>query len=218
MLGELCADWAASRTLEVGSGTGRFTIPLLKKNNLMTLADVSSGMLATAKNNIDAAGLGDQVEAYTECSIYELPFEDESFDHALSLNVFNHLERPGDALKQLSRVTRLGSTLLFNYANLHSYYWPAARRINRMKKAVGLEVYSSWERPSDMLKTIHDAGLELVRVMGHAHVPRAVEKYPIYSVVRLLDSVSRQGFLSRFAPFHFCLCRKTLRKSASAKA
>ncbi len=208
ILHELCVDWENSHVLEVGSGTARFTIPLLRKHNRMTLADISSGMLAMAQNKIVEAGLGNGVEAYVEGSIYELPFADNSFDHALSLNVFNHLERPGDALKQLARVIRPGSTLLFNYANLCSYYWPAARRINRQHRAIGRDVFSTWERPAQMRRLIDQAGLNLVRQLGHVHVPLAMEKYPVLPAVCAFDSLSRRGPLKRFAPFHFCLCRK----------
>jgi ubiquinone/menaquinone biosynthesis C-methylase UbiE len=208
ILAELCGDWNGRRIVEVGPGTARFSIPLLKKNNRLTLVDLSAGMLATAKANIEAAGLAGQVEAYVERSVYELPFEDNSFDHALSLNVFNHLERPGEALAQLARVIRPGSTLLFNYANAQSYYWLAARQINREKKAIDQDVYSTWERPAEMREIIARAGLELVHQLGHVHVPRAIEKYPIALIVRVLDSISRRGPLRRLAPFHFCLCRK----------
>lgn len=208
ILERLCGDWHDSHVIEVGSGTARFTIPLLRKNNRMTLADVSSGMLAIAKKNIEVAGMEGLIQEYLQCSIYELPFDDGSFKHAISLNVFNHLERPGDALKQLSRVIQPGSTLLFNYANLYSYYWLVARRINKRKKAIGSDVFSSWEHPGKMQKIITEAGLELVCMIGHVHVPATIERYPVHSVLRLLDTVSRQGAMVRFAPFHFCLCRK----------
>jgi len=208
ILRTLCGDWKGERVLEVGPGTARFTIPLLQQSNRMTLLDISTGMLATARQNIDAAGLSDGVDSYVEGSVYELPFDDNSFDHALSLNVFNHLERPGEALRQLARVVRPGSTLLFNYANLQSYYWPAARRINQRRKAVGQDVYSTWERPADMREIIRQAGLVLVQQLGHVHVPRALEKYPIHTTVSVLDAVSRVGPLRRLAPFQFCLCRK----------
>lgn len=209
ILHTLCADWRDIRVLEVGPGTARFTIPLLQQGNRLTLLDISAGMLATARQNVDAAGLGEGVDSYIEGSVYDLPFDDNSFDHVLSLNVFNHLERPGIALDQLARVLRPGSTLLFNYANLQSYYWPAARRINQRKKAVGQDVYSTWERPAEMREIIRQAGLELVQQLGHVHVPRAMEKYPVHTAVSVLDAVSRVGPLRRLAPFHFCLCRKT---------
>ena len=143
ILRNLCGDWKQEQILEVGPGTARFTIPLLQQGNCMTLLDISTAMLSTAKKH-RGGRFGEGVLSYLEGSIYELPFEDCSFDHALSLNVLNHLERPGEALKQLSRVVRPGSTLLFNYANLHSYYWPTAhasisgrRRLARMSIPLG---------------------------------------------------------------------------------
>lgn len=174
----------------------------------MTLADVSPGMLATAKHNILEAGLASQVDTYHECSIYDLPFRNGEFDHAISLNVFNHLERPKDALEKLTQAVASGSTLLFNYANLHSYYWPIAHHINKNKKAFGKDVYSSWERSGYMRNIIGDSGLELIYLLGQVHVPVSIQEYPVYPVLRLLDTISRRGLLSRAAPFHFCLCRK----------
>ncbi len=207
ILQSLCADRQNGSILEVGSGTARFSIPLLQKHNRLTLADISPQMLAEARQKIVEAGAGDGVEAYVEGSIYELPFEDNSFDHTISLNVFNHLERPGDALQQLARVTRPCATLLFNHANLHSFYWPAARRINERRKAIAQAVYSRWERPTEMRRWIAEAGLECVQQVGHVHVPRALYKYPVLPVVYILDRASRRGPLRRFAPFQFCLCR-----------
>jgi len=208
ILQDLCAEWNDRRVLEVGPGTARFSIPLAQKRNHMTLLDISTGMLDVARANLEKAGCIEQVDQFVEGSIYELPFEDASFDHALSLNVFNHLERPGDALKQLARVIKPGSTLLFNYANLHSYYWPAARKINQSKTAVGKDVYSTWERPREMDRLIDEARLDLVERVGHVHVPMAMEQYPVRSIVMILDAISRSSPLKRLAPFHFCLCRK----------
>lgn len=208
VLKELCADWQHSSILEVGSGTARFTIPLLRQNNRMTLADISDAMLTVARNNIESENLAEQIDSYVKASIYEVPFDDSTFDHAVSINVVNHLDRPELAIKELARVTKPGSTLLFNYANLNSYYWLAARKINKDKKAIGLDVYSTWERTGEMCSMIEDAGLEIVSQLGQTHVPRALERYPLHSAARALDSLSRRGPLRRFAPLQFCLCRK----------
>jgi len=213
---DLCADWKGRRVLEVGPGTARFTIPLCRMRNRMTLLDVARQMLEVAQRNIDAAGLGDQVEDYTEGSIYELPFEDADFDHAICLNVFNHLDEAAKALKQLARVVKPGSTLLFNYANLQSYYWPAARRIEKQSTALGRDVYSSWKKPAQMRRIISEAGLDLVTSAGHVHMPRELQKLPMLPLVRMLDAVSRRGPLRRFAPVHFCLCRRHARSPQSA--
>ena len=208
IVARLTADWAGHRVVEVGPGTARFTIPLAQRGAQITVVDISPGMLETARGNIEGAGVIERVEAFVEGSIYELPFADSSFDHAISLNVFNHLERAGDALKQLARVIKPGSTLLFNYANLNSWYWPAARRIRKRGTAVGQDVFSTWERPADVRRMIDDAGLDLVERVGHVHMPRAMERYKLAPVVRCLDQLSRGGPLASLAATHYCFCRK----------
>jgi len=208
ILADLCHDWTGGTTVEIGPGTGRFTIPLTGQGNRMTLVDIAPGMLEQVRKNIEAAGVQGAIDQYVEGSIYELPFEDGEFDHAISLNVFNHLEDAAKALSEMARVIKPGQTLLFNYANLRSYYWPMARRINARSKAVGQDVYSTWERPGAMKQASRDAGLELVQRAGHVHVPRGMEKLHLLPLVRVLDAVSRSGPLSGLAPVHFCLCRK----------
>lgn len=210
IVAKLCADWTGGNILEAGPGTARFSVPLCQKQNRMTLLDISAQMLEVARQKIEAAGVGASIDDYVQGSIYELPFDDAQFDHAISLNVFNHLKQPGDALRELARVIRPGSTLLFNYANLQSWYWPAARRINRRSTAVGQEVFSVWERPASVRRHIADAGLDLVASRGHVHMPRELERKlgAALPIVRLLDAVSRRAPLRRLAAVQFCLCRK----------
>ena len=45
-------------------------------------------------------------EEFVEGTAYELPFEDGSFELVTALEVFEHLERPGDALREMARVSR----------------------------------------------------------------------------------------------------------------
>ncbi|MHC5024716.1 MAG: class I SAM-dependent methyltransferase [Planctomycetota bacterium] len=210
LLVELCRGWRDHDVLEVGSGTARFSIPLCGQGNRMTLVDIAPGMLDVARGKIEEAGLAEHVVDMVCGSIYELPFDDGAFDHAISLNVFNHLERAGDALAELARVTKPGSTLLFNYANLGSWYWPAARRISRRGTAAGQDVFSTWERPRDVKRMIDAAGLDLVACRGHVHMPRGLERRApwLLSAIRGLDLISRRPPLRRLAAVHFCLCRK----------
>lgn len=204
----LTGAWRSRDVLEVGPGTARFTIPMAAKSNRITVVDIAPGMLDVARRNIENAGHGDAVKAYVEGSIYALPFDDNTFDHAISLNVFNHLERVGDAIRQLARVTRPGGTLLFNYANVNSYYYLTARKINRTSTAVGQAVYSRWITNASVTRMIAEAGLVLEQRVGHVHVPRAMEKLNLLPAVNLLDALSRTGCFRPLAPIQYCFCRK----------
>src|SRR3954471_7347468 len=65
------------RALEIGAGTGYFSLNLLQLDVIghATCTDISPGMLATLESN--AAELGLEVET-AACDASELPFDDES--------------------------------------------------------------------------------------------------------------------------------------------
>jgi SAM-dependent methyltransferase len=52
-----------------------------------------------------------------------LPFEDESFDHAYSISVLEHIEEPGDAeaLAELARVVRPGGRVIVTLPHAQAY-------------------------------------------------------------------------------------------------
>ena len=174
----------------------------------ITLLDISSGMLDVAQANLAKEGLSDSVAAAVEGSVYELPFADGYFDNAICLNVFSHIENCDVAIRELARVVKPGGRLLINYPNLESFFWPVARRINARSKAVGEEVFSIWQRPRHISECLQAAGLTMLARRGHAHVPRALERFHLLPIIRVLDLISRRAPLSRLAPVHFCLCQK----------
>ena len=67
---ELTAKWQDSEILEVGPGTARFTIPMARKKNRMTLVDISSGMLNIAQSNLAKEGLAACVSEAVQGSVY----------------------------------------------------------------------------------------------------------------------------------------------------
>lgn len=98
---KLIVPLAISKTLEVGCGPG-FSTQRLN-------AFFSSGALEASEYR------GDLVEEAKERnpgvkiiqeSIYELQRAADSFDLVIALEVFEHLERPEDALRELHRVTK----------------------------------------------------------------------------------------------------------------
>jgi ubiquinone/menaquinone biosynthesis C-methylase UbiE len=100
------------RSLEIGAGTGYFSLNLLQTGVLRaaTCTDISPGMLASLEAN--AAGLGAEVETVA-CDAAELPFDDESFDLVLGHAVLHHLPDLDRAFAEFLRVLRPGGTLFF---------------------------------------------------------------------------------------------------------
>jgi ubiquinone/menaquinone biosynthesis C-methylase UbiE len=96
--------------LEVGAGTGYFSLNLLRAGVIdnATAVDISSGMLAVLSDTAERLGLS--VE--TVCADAErLPLPDESFDLVFGHAVLHHLPSLETALAEFSRVLKPGGTL-----------------------------------------------------------------------------------------------------------
>ena len=101
-----------ARSLEIGAGTGYFSLNLLAAGVVghATCTDISPGMLETLEAN--ARRLHRSVETVA-CDAAELPFEDESFDLVLGHAVLHHLPALERSFAEFARVLRPGGTLFF---------------------------------------------------------------------------------------------------------
>jgi len=108
--------------LEVGSGTGRFTIELAKLGLNVTACDISAPMLKKVKEKLLNLNL-ERYATLVNGDIYNLPFEDNSFDYVVCMRVLNQLRKKqnkNEALKELCRVCKPNGTILFDFINSHS--------------------------------------------------------------------------------------------------
>jgi ubiquinone/menaquinone biosynthesis C-methylase UbiE len=102
----------SARTLELGAGTGYFSLNLLAGGVIgeLTATDISDGMLAALRANADRLGLAVQTRL---SDAEDLPFADSSFDLVIGHAVLHHLPDPGRALSECSRVLAPGGTAVF---------------------------------------------------------------------------------------------------------
>jgi ubiquinone/menaquinone biosynthesis C-methylase UbiE len=98
--------------LEIGAGTGYFTLNLLQLGVLgeATATDISPGMLAALDDS--AEGLGLDVRT-VRCEAEELPFANESFDLVFGHAVLHHIPDLDRAFGEFERVLRPGGTMVF---------------------------------------------------------------------------------------------------------
>lgn len=101
-----------SRVLEVGAGSGVFSVELAGRlpQGHLELFDLQGEMLAKAQRKIEAAGF-QEVVGYTEGDARKLPFPADSFDVALLVAVLGEVPTPQMCLKELHRVLRPGGLL-----------------------------------------------------------------------------------------------------------
>jgi len=105
-------DHGFERSLEIGAGTGYFSLNLLQAGSVReaTCTDISPGMVATLSEN--AQRLGVSVRA-ARAEAESLPFAGESFDLVLGHAVLHHLPDLGRAFAELHRVLAPGGTIAF---------------------------------------------------------------------------------------------------------
>jgi ubiquinone/menaquinone biosynthesis C-methylase UbiE len=170
-----------ARSLEIGSGTGYFTLNLMQAGVIeaAVCTDISPGMLRTLDAN--ARDLGVEVETVA-CDASALPFEDASFDLVLGHAVLHHLPALECSFAEFHRVLRPGGTLFF--AGEPSRH---GDRIASIPKRAGLRMAPAWRRALGARPAPHgsrhgseatpaDHALEGM-VDVHAFVPRDLQEH-----------------------------------------
>ena len=115
------------RALEIGAGTGYFSLNLLRAGVIgeAVATDISPGMLTRLQASAEELELSVETAA---CEASELPFEDDSFDLVFGHAVLHHLPDLEGAFREFARVLRPGGVMAF--CGEPSYYgdriasWP----------------------------------------------------------------------------------------------
>lgn len=96
--------------LEVGCGVGSQTVTLVERhpNTHFTSIDVSSTSLKAAQARLASRTKNIQ---FQQASVLDLPYADNTYDHAFVCFVLEHLADPMAALAEIVRVTRGGGTV-----------------------------------------------------------------------------------------------------------
>jgi SAM-dependent methyltransferase len=102
---------ADPRILDAGCGSGRFMVELAKLGSV-TGVELSDTSVSLARER----QLGDVVAG----SVLEMPFPEDSFDLAVSLDVIEHLDDDLAALRELRRAVAPGGALL---VTVPAYQW-----------------------------------------------------------------------------------------------
>ena len=127
--------------LEIGSGTGYFSLNLMQQGTIgaLTATDISPGMLEQLAETAAALGLENVTTVVTEAET--LPFEDESFDLVLGHAVLHHIPDLDRAFAEFKRVLRPGGRIVF--AGEPSRY---GDRLAALPKRTGVLVAPVWRR------------------------------------------------------------------------
>lgn len=107
---QVIGDEPVGDLLDIGTGTGRVLEVLSDKISRGVGVDLSSGMLAVARSNIEQAGLT-HVHV-RKGDMYQLPMEDASADLAILHLVLHYSDNPTEVIQEASRVLRRNGRLV----------------------------------------------------------------------------------------------------------
>jgi ubiquinone/menaquinone biosynthesis C-methylase UbiE len=170
--------WPYGSSLELGCGTGFFTLNLKLAGVIdrAAVTDLSPGMVEVAQRN--ARSLGFEVDGRV-ADAERLPFADSSFDIVIGHAVLHHIPDLDQAFAEILRVLKPGGRFVFageptrhgDYVarRLSRFTWWSATRITRLPHL------ADWRRPQRELDaSSRAAALEAV-VDLHTFVPHELE-------------------------------------------
>jgi len=146
-------------TLEVGAGTGRFTLPLLEYGRAVLATDINEEMLRLLRTKV-----GSDYEGLCRVQVedaFSLSFSGNEFGFLVSFHFIPRLLSVEDqeaALSELCRVVSPGGYLFFNFRNSTSLYRLLYRGHAISSKSV--------------LKILQENGFSVVRMRGKHLISR----------------------------------------------
>jgi len=128
------------RVLEVGPGTGYYSLPVadwVAPDGRLDVVDIQQEMLDHTTRRAREAGIGNIVPARADAR--ELPYEDGAFDAAYLVTVLGEVPDQDAALRELRRVLKHDGRLVVGelFGDPHMV---TARTLERRARAAGLSV------------------------------------------------------------------------------
>ena len=106
-----------SKILDVGCGTGNFSIKLAKKNFKIVGIDISKKMLNIARKKSKQQSLNIE---FIEMDAHKLDFENEYFDGVISIVSFEFFKDPQKVMEEIFRVVKRGGSVIVGIINRES--------------------------------------------------------------------------------------------------
>lgn len=117
---------AFDRAIEIGCGTGRFTVDLARRAGRVVAVDRSVASLQVCRHKLQEAGLADRV-LLVQSDVGQLPVKPRAFDLALMAQVLQHLPTESlrsQALESIAKALEPGGRFIlsaYEWRRIHPY-------------------------------------------------------------------------------------------------
>lgn len=130
--------------LDVGCGPGTITLDLAKYVKLGRIIGVEPTEDILERAELEKKKLGVTNVTFQKGSVYELPFEDNTFDVVFEHQMILHLEDPSKAVQEMRRVTKKGGYMCLKDGDLEgTTIYPSKYESTIKKYMVARDKFSS---------------------------------------------------------------------------
>lgn len=163
------------KALDLGCGTGNYTVELHKRGFDVVGVDLSEKMLEIARGKLP------DVE-FVRASAYNLPFDDESFDLVLSVTMFEFLREPERAVREIHRVLKPGGEVIIGTMNGRSL-WFLFKRLKTLFVETAYR-YARFYTPGELEGLLIEQGFRDVESRGIIFFPSF---WPFLGIAERMD-------------------------------
>ncbi len=151
-----------TNVLDMPSGTGVISIPLLNRTEKLTLIDISANMLAIAKKNISAE-YAHKTEVIN-ADFFALNLQDNAYDLVICMGLLAHVNSPEQLLNRLSGLLKPNGLLIIQNTNASHFYSYLIRMYLGLKNLVRKQSYKLNKVTAGFVEnTLQNNNLELIK-------------------------------------------------------
>ncbi len=143
---------AGDRIVDAGCGSGIFTAPIVACGAGVIGIDIAGDMLRRAVRDLPGSGF-----SAVRGDLLTLPFEDDCFDHAVSITALEFIDDGAAAIRELFRVTRRGGRVVVATLNRRSS-WASRRAETARRNADSVFRHAVFRTPEQLMALAPVAG------------------------------------------------------------
>ena len=209
---EALAGDKTKRILEVGAGTGRYSVTLAKEGFSVTAVELVAHNLEILKSKLDGT---EDIRALQGNALDLSRFPDESFDLTLVLGPLYHLYTKEDKLRALSeaaRVTKPGGILMVAYCMNEASVIQYVFGLNKLREVMeGLMLTEDWHcisRPEDLFEMVRPEEIAALDAALPVERLKLVATDGATNYLRpLIDGMDAETF-EKWMEFHLITCER----------
>lgn len=163
---QFIGDKRFKKVLDMPSGSGEITLPLLSQFDELHLMDFSSNMISLAKDMVPNQDK-EKVQFFNK-DFYSHDFQGQQYDLIVSLGILAHIENPFQYLEQISNLVAPGGWLILQNTDHNHWFSRLIRIYLGFRRIIGKDKYSLNKVPAQKVHEImEEQGFSMQKVFRY---------------------------------------------------